>query len=539
MNASKCAVTASVVVVGMVTIALLASACAPAATPTPEVVKETVVVEVTPHPEPTPTRVTGAIRGGTITIAVGEDFGGLDSATVASISGVWLNSLTRSGLVKVDLHGQLVPELAESWEHDEQGTTWVFHLRKGVMFHTGREVVADDVVYSMNRLMDPDVGSPAKADLESVTRVGRDDDYTVVFELSVPNLDFPYVLQAHYFKILPSDQPVEDHNKNPIGTGPFILEELVPGERAVLRRNESYFREGLPYLDEVVMLVMPETATQIAGLQSGTIDIAQEIGFDNYQLLEADPRLVAAPSAGVIQHLIYMDVTQPPFDDVRVRDAMRYLVDRQGLLDAAYYGQGQASCDTPLPPGNPYRVEDVGICKRDIDKAKQLLADAGYADGIHLELWTLSDRPGFLGVALAFQEQAKDANVNIEVRTVPGGLFWAEKWLTVAMGVSNWGWLPTADTRMRSEFTCGAPWNETKFCNKEFDRLLDEALTESNEARRLELYTRAQEILATEGGMIIPFYYPRLAAHRYNVMNFNADIQNAHDLSEVWLAPEE
>jgi peptide/nickel transport system substrate-binding protein len=226
-----------------------------------------------------------------------------------------------------------------------------------------------------------------------------------------------------------------------------------------------------------------------------------------------------------------------PFDDRRVRDAMRYAVDRQALIDVAFFGQGQISCDSPLPPGSRYR-KDVGVCERDVEKAKQLLADAGYPDGLSIEMWTISDRAGFVPVALAFQDQAKEANINIEVRSVPASIYWSEKWLSVPFGMCTWAPRPTSDAQIRVAYTCGAKWNDTSFCSEELDSLLDQALAEGDEAKRQELYTGIQEIIATEGGTIIPFFYPRLAAHRSNVMNFVAHATAEHDLEEVWLAPE-
>jgi peptide/nickel transport system substrate-binding protein len=339
--------------------------------------------------------------------------------------------------------------------------------------------------------------------------------------------------------MLPFDQPADEHATNLIGTGAFVVEEIVPGERAILRRNENYWRMGadeqpLPYLDEVQLLVMPDRAAQIAGLQAGTLDLAQEIGFDYYPLVASDPNLVAAPSAPIVRQVIYMDVTRPPFDDQRVRDAMRYLVDRQGLLDAAYYGEGKVACDTAVA----IRLPQIGTCDRDVDKAKELLAEAGFADGLRIDLWTLSDRPGFLEVAVAFAEQAKDAGVTFEIKTQPANIFWSEMWLKAQIGVANWSPRPNPDAELRVHHGCNGPWNESHFCSLDMELLLDEALVESDESRRAALYREVQELLLAEDGHIVPFFYPRLAARRANVMDFVTDATNQHDLSVVWLKPE-
>jgi peptide/nickel transport system substrate-binding protein len=214
------------------------------------------------------------------------------------------------------------------------------------------------------------------------------------------------------------------------------------------------------------------------------------------------------------------------------------VVDRQGLLDAAYYGQGVVTCDTPVAPGLPNLADPIGICERDVDKAKELLAEAGYAEGLRIDLWTLSDRPGFLDVAVALQQQAKDAGIIFEIKTQPASLFWDEMWLNAQIGVSNWGPRPNADAAIRMQHGCDNEWNETHFCSPEMETLLDEALVESDATRRAAIYKDIQTILATEDGHIIPFFYPRLAAHRAAVKDFVCDSTNQHDLAVVWIMPE-
>jgi peptide/nickel transport system substrate-binding protein len=363
------------------------------------------------------------------------------------------------------------------------------------------------------------------------------DDHTVVMTLKNPNLDFPYTFHSQQVKILPKHQDPEKITTEVIGTGPFKVQEIVPGERAVLVRNDEYFIPDRPYLDGVEIIVMPDRAAQIAGLKAGTIDAAQEIGFDFYQQVTDDANLQTQASLPIVQQVIYMDVTQPPFDDKRVRDAMRYIVDRAALLDLAYFGQGVVTCDTPVIPPNPYRKNDVGICEQDIEMAKQLLQEAGQ-ENLKMELWTLNDRYGFQEVALAFQEMAKQAGVEFELKTMPAREFFADKWLTVPIGVSNWGPRPLADTQFRLTYICGNANNESKFCNEEFEALLDEALVESDIEKRKELYAQAQDILASEGGTIIPFFYPRLGATRKVVNGYFAEPNNQYDFTNVWLASE-
>ena len=197
-----------------------------------------------------------------------------------------------------------------------------------------------------------------------------------------------------------------------------------------------------------------------------------------------------------------------------------------------------ASCDTPAGPGLPNRVDDIGICKQNIDKAIELLDEAGFPDGLELDLWTVSDRPGFLEVAVAFQQQARAANVIFEIRAQPANIFWGDMWLKAQIGVSNWGPRPNIDAAVRMQHGCDNQWNETHYCNPEFDALLDDALVESDAAKRAELYRTIQELIATEDGHIIPFFYPRLSAHRASVKDFICDSTNQHEMSTVWVMTE-
>lgn len=526
----------------MLTAAIVAGCAAPGAVPPPApppAAQPTSAPAATTAPEPTAVPPTSAPsagtpkRGGVLRFASTDDFGKLDPATLTSVSGAALSSIVRDSLVKLDRNYQPAAALAETWSSPD-GKTWTFKLRQGVKWHDGQPFTADDVIYTINRVLDEKTGSAGRTIFNVIDKMEAPDPTTLVITLKQPNLDFPYTFHSQQVKIIPKHQDPATLNTEVIGTGPFKVQEIVPGEKAVLVRNPDYYIKDQPYLDGVEILVMPDRQAQLAGLKAGQIDAAQEIGFDLYKQVKADPKLVAQTSLPLVQHVIYMDVTAPPFNDKRVRDAMRYIVDRQALLDAAYFGEGVVTCDSPVIPPNPNRKNDVGICKQDIAKAKELLKEAGQ-ENLKMELWTLNDRPGFQEVALTFQQQAKEAGVEFELKTMPSKQFFAEQWLKVPIGVSNWGPRAAADTQFRLTYICGNANNETKFCNKDFEALLDQAVVESDPAKRKELYYKAQDILASEGGTIIPFFYPRLGSTRDIVKGYFAEPNNQYDFSEVWI----
>lgn len=474
-------------------------------------------------------------HGGTIRIAYSGPPGRLDPALVVGSEENLTNFAVYEGLAR--LPGTLTPEpvLAQSWQASDDLTTWTFQLREGVRFHHGTQFTATDVVYTFERVLDPALGSPARTNVPYIESVEEVDTHTVRFHLSSPNAEFPSVMCTYHFHIVPHDRTEQQIAEEALGTGPFRLVEYAPGDRIRFERNEDYWDEGLPYLDGLQQVHIPEQVTQLSALSAGSIDVMHNLGFENLATVEADPNLKVSQTPSGLYVPLVMRVSEEPFTDIRVRQALKLCVDRPGTLQLVTQGRGELGNDQPVPPVSPFWA-DIPIPEQNHERARELLAEAGYPDGLDLTLYTSPIRSNMVQTAVAFQEMAKPAGIRIEIQRTPTDVYWSEYWLKVPFCVSSWGLRPTADETLSIAYHSAAPWNESDFQNPELDRLIEEARGEPNEERRAELYAQAQQLLHDEGGSIISFYLPFMSATRAVVQNFEPDPMTSVNFRDTWLS---
>jgi peptide/nickel transport system substrate-binding protein len=429
-----------------------------------------------------------------------------------------------------------VARLAESWTPEEEGRIWVFNLRRGVKWHHGREFVADDVLATFEKILNPDFGASAAEVFASITDMDKPDDYTVRFTLKVPNADFPIMHSYFTARIVPHDLTDDQIESEPRGTGPFRIDNYAHADRISFYRNEGYWMEGLPYLDEVEFVSIPEPTTLANALQAGEVDIYFLPSSQVVTMLKDDPNIVLAATVPISQHMIYMKLTDPPFNDDRVRRAFKLIGDHAAMAQAALPGIPTVVVDdNPVLTTSAYHIE-TQIWKQDIAEAKRLLTDAGYGNGLEVTLWAINDIPGFLEMSLTFAEWAKQAGITVKVEGVKADSYYAEKWMVEPFGTVEWWCKATRDQELRIPYFCGADWNETKFCNPEFDRLLNEALGEIDDVKRTEMYAQAQRILIEQGGQIIPYHAPLLSLARKNVRGHVPHPAAGLEPRQVWLA---
>ncbi|MCB0129173.1 MAG: hypothetical protein KDE58_43200, partial [Caldilineaceae bacterium] len=273
-------------------------------------------------------------RGGTLRVAFTEAPANIDPHPTFVVQGAVLRSHIYDTLIWTDEQLTPQPSLATSWEAADDQLSWTFHLREGVAFHHGTPFTAADVVHNFERILGEDFGSQAQTAFAFVAGAEAVDEYTVRITLSNPNVDFPLLLgdPINSLFIAPHDRTWEELATQPSGTGPFQLTEYLPGESATLIRNENYWQEGLPYLDALQFLYMPEAATQVAALTSGTIDLIWQLTTDSVDALAGDPNVVVEEVASGSYQPIVMRLDQEPFTDTRVRQAFKYATNREGMV---------------------------------------------------------------------------------------------------------------------------------------------------------------------------------------------------------------
>lgn len=426
------------------------------------------------------------------------------------------------------------PELAVSWEASPDATVWTFKLRKGVKFHHGRELDADDVVFSFTRILNPATASPARSVFSMVDRVEKVDPLTVRFTLKSPFAEFPQLVGGSFqAKIAPRD--VADLNKSPTGTGPFKLTEFVPGDHVTLVRNDAYWRDGEPYLDQVRIVYLPEEAAHVAGMLSGDLDMTWWPSAEVLPIYQANKDITVSIAQSYGYQPIVMRVDQPPFDKPEVRRALRLLCNRESLKRTAVGNLNvPVSNDHPIPPFSPMYIEQKPL-GQDIDMAKKLLADAGYKDGLDVEMMAWTGRAGLVQAALGYQDMAKRANVRIRVNTVPADIFLSKYWLKHNFFVTNWNGRTTLYEMLALAYQSNATWNESQWKPKAMDDLIEQVRREQNEAKRKAVFADIQKLFIDDSPAIIAYHRPSVMAYRKHLRDFVPHPTGWLDFRRTWL----
>lgn len=438
-----------------------------------------------------------------------------DPAVLLSLADAYHARMLFEPLVDADDAMQPVPVLAESWETNADGSEWTFHLRQGVKFHDGSALTADDVVYTFARLLDPATGSPGAGELDGLKAENfrAVDPSTVKVVLDSPIVELPSVLATKHGLVVKKGASTDNIRFRPVGTGAFALAELTPGQlKTVFTRNPQYWREGLPKSACLELFGVTEPVARVAAVVSGRADVVTVIDPSTVPSLRDNPDITLTQAKGGSALTIGMFMDTPPFTDNRVRQAMKLAIDRQAMVDTALLGFGIPGNDNPILPTSPdaYRSD---IVQRDVAKAKQLLADAGYPDGLSVDLQTSELYPGQMAMTQAFQQMAAEAGIEVNLIVSPAGEYWDNVWLKQPFAISNWGMRPTA-IALAVAYRQGAKWNETHFFRDDYDALLDKAAQTVNAAERRKIYQEAQKMIAEEGGVIIPVFSATIAATR-------------------------
>jgi peptide/nickel transport system substrate-binding protein len=442
------------------------------------------------------------VERGTLRIAHNTEFGADASLDPLSPNRFYeVNQLLYSRLIRVQSDGTLEPELATDWTASTDAITWTFNLRSDVTFHDGNPLSAADVVYTLQHALDPELNSPLLGVLGIIDTVEAQDEDTVTITLSQPFADFPTLLSDYRVRILPEGAAQSEESLG-VGTGPFILESLDSVGMTTLVANENYW-EGSPGVSRIELNYIPGSDAQIQAMLGGQIDMLQASSQTAALFSDATRfAVVSAPTGNIT--LLVMRTDTPPFDDVRVRRALRMVADRQEIIDLALgEGYGTVSCDTPVWPGDQYHYE--GQCPQDIEGARALLAEAGYADGITLDLFTTDGFPGQYAVSEVYQQQAAEAGITINLVERPADTFWNDVWMVEPFVVTGWGQKP-ADQILNEVFRSNGVYNETFWNNAEFDALMDQARQTLDFETRRSLYIEAQQLIEADGGALIPYF---------------------------------
>lgn len=435
----------------------------------------------------------------------------LDPAKAVSSTDVGRVTQVYNRLIEVGNDGKLRAALAESWESNKSADEWVFKLRQGVTFDNGKSLTAQDVIYTIRRVLDPATGSGARSQLADVdgNALKADDARTVRIKLTTANVDLPALFTLYQLNIVPDGQANFDV---PAGTGPFSVKKWEPGVIGVFARNPNYWKgNGLPYLDEIETIGIPDPTGRFNALIAG--DIHALIKLDPGLLKRArdlkEVEIVSTP--GPAHSTFPMRLDSPPFDNADVRAALKYAVDRKKLLALAYSDQGALGYDHPVPPFDPFHNADIPLRPYDPDKVKFHLKKAGHENTV-FELTTSNAVQSGVDSANVFAEMANQAGAKVKVVQAPADGYWSAIWMKRPFMVSSWQGRATADLILNVMYGSDSKWNETGWKNPRFDQILKEAKTLTDTAKRKQLYAEAQLILYNEGPSVTPLFFNWLDA---------------------------
>jgi peptide/nickel transport system substrate-binding protein len=430
-------------------------------------------------------------------------------------------------LVDIDDQFNVLPELATEWSVSPDGLTWTFKLREGVTFHSGKAFTSADVVYTFKRLLDEATGSGAKAVLEFMDAEGiaAADDYTVTFTTKTPVVELPVLISNKFTNIVAEGATAEELRLKGDGTGPFMQEQFTPNAPVrILRKNPNYWNAGQPKSECIRITVAQEAVAAVAAMKSGQVDLMLNVDPSVIGSLKDDPNVKLLQTDASNSMTISMWVDTKPFDDPKVREALKLVVDRQAMVDTVLLGFGQVGADNPVPLGNPASYTKEAPAQ-DIEKAKALLAEAGHPDGLSIDLYTAEGVPGMVRMAQVYAEMAKAAGINVNVIVTPAENYWDDVWLQKPIVTSAWSMRPPGEG-LAVAYTQNAKWKETHWERPDYDALLLKANTTVDGAERTKLYQAAGEMLAKEGGLILPMFVHQVLALRSACDGYTPRAQN-------------
>jgi len=423
-------------------------------------------------------------------------------------------------LLEPDESGNLVPALAESWELSEENKTLTFHLRKGVKFHNGDILTAADVKATFERILAPDSTSPHKPEFRSVEEIKILDESTVQFVLREIYIPLLGTLASGWGAILPKRAIDEGHDfsTHPIGTGPFVFKEWVRDDHLSYEKFSDYWMEGKPHLDEIELKVVVESTMQLQGLFIGEFDIIHSLEPHNVPKLESNPDTKLFTHSTALALVVSMNHKRPPLDNLKVRQAICYAVDRRALLDIAY--TGGTVIGAFIDSGNPYYVDYSEMYPYDSQKAKQLLAEAGYPDGFEVTLTLPQNYSPHVNAGNMVQNMLQQVGIQAKIQLVDWGTWISQVYRGKDFDMTVIGHTGKLDPDGRLDGFGDPEQNYINYDNPDVVRLVREAAVTSDVEKRKALYAKVQRLMAEDAMMVFTGTMDGLRGMRSNVYGF-------------------
>jgi peptide/nickel transport system substrate-binding protein len=486
---------------------------------------------------------TGEVKaGGTVRVALIQPATDPNPVIVKDEGGAGLIGSTGEFLSFSNEKLELEPRLSESWEPNADGTEWTFKIRQGVKFHSGATLTANDVKTTFETLIDPANSSNALSALGGVLSPGNTeapDDATVVFHLDAPNGNFPTLVSSSNYNaiIIPADLDPADWGKTFDGTGPFKLEKFTPKVGASFVRNEAYWGDKANP-DRMELKLYDDEPPMVLAIQGGEVDFVEHFSVSGGKALLDDPNVQVIAIRTATHRELHMRTDKDPFTDKRVRQAIALTIDRPALVDGLWEGKADLGNDSPFAPLYPSTDTSVPQRAQDLDQAKQLLSDAGMADGFTVDLntWKGFEIPD---LAQLIKNNAEQIGVTINLKITDDvtyygdAVFGKSPWLDSVMGITDYGHRPVPNVFLSSVYTSKGTWNAAHFKNAQADQLIAEYIGALDLDSQKTAAKKLQELLLDETPVVIPYFYNFLSAAKPNLKNAVSAATGQFDLSKA------
>jgi peptide/nickel transport system substrate-binding protein len=482
--------------------------------------------------------------GGTIRIGEQQPAGALDPVTVNNLGGLVVLAQTGEFLITSDPKLRLIPRLAESWKPNKDGSVWTFKIRKGVKFHDGKALDAEDVATSFDRLADPDNSSNALSVFAGALSKGNTkavDASTVEFTLDAPNGNFPYLTSSDNYNaiILPKDYD-GDWEKTFIGTGPWKLDQFRPAEGADFVPFREYWDpKSRALADKNELKFYANEQGLVLGFQGNEFDAVVQFSVSGGKALLTDPAVITSELRAASHRQVHMRTDKEPFTDKRVRQAMALLVDRRALVDGLLDTKSDYGNDSPFAPVYSSTVK-LEQRQRDVAKAKELLRAAGKEDGFSVELatWQGFEMPD---LAQLIQQNVREAGIRIDLSITDSATYYGEatfgnsRWLDSTMGITEYGHRGVPNVLLGAPLTSKGTWNSAHFKNKRYDALVKDYVAALDLDSQRRAARQIEELLLDEVPIMFTYFYYFLSGAKDYVSGVVTNPMGQMDVSRAGL----
>jgi len=477
------------------------------------------------------------VRGGTLTVALNSDIIGIDPHGASA--GVDRNVYTAvyNGLVVPDENLNITPDLAESWDISEDGTVYTFHLRDGVMFHDGTPCDAEAVKWNFDWILDEANASPRRSELANIEAVTVEDPLTVKVVLKTAFAPFLSIIsdRAGYIVSPTARQTFgEDFTRNPVGTGPFKFVEWVKDDHVTFARFEDYWEDGLPYLDEIRYRPIPDASVALTELRTENVDFLYSVDPKDIAGIESADNLAYLEGPGVGYQGLWLNTASGPLANQALREAVSLAIDREALMLAAYFNVGQIA-PGPIPPSSWAFDPDYPVVQRDLDKAREKLAEGGQPDGFSMVI-KVANTPEGQKITQIMQASLLEVGIQAEIQTLEfGALLEAGEQGDFDALSLGWSGRIDPDGNIQPIFGTGGAFNYGKYENPTVDELIQQGRVEQDQEARASIYREIQQTLNDDAAYVFTYFPPASFAAVRSLKGFVVTPDALMRFKKTWL----